>query len=92
MSAYVKQHYVLRFYLNYFTTPKSQQHPSKKRWQIYVHHTEEAVRLLNRIHVIHSYQKLYASPTDLGDVELAKQMSATFHIDLKAREALVTED
>ena len=37
MPAYVKQHYVPRFYLNYFATLKSQRHPNKKRWQIYVH-------------------------------------------------------
>ncbi len=40
MPAYVKQHYVPRFYLNYFATPESQRHPNKKRWQIYVHHKD----------------------------------------------------
>ena len=40
MPAYVKQHYVPRFYLNYFATPESQRHLNKKRWQIYVHHKD----------------------------------------------------
>lgn len=40
MADYEKQHYVPRFYLNYFATPESQKHPNKKRWQIYVHNKD----------------------------------------------------
>lgn len=40
MAAYEKQHYVSRFYLNYFATPESRQHQNKKRWRVYVHNKD----------------------------------------------------
>jgi hypothetical protein len=48
--------------------------------------TAEELEMFNILHVVQSYQQLYSSTPDFGDLRLATKMSAQFLAELKALE------